>query len=159
LVFGRNGETVRVPMDASAGGGGGSLERTAATDTKPLTPEQQKAVDTANVSPYFITINTFVKGTPDAAKVVEALKGRSDAQIQMIKELYKKTNGTELEDDLRAKFPGNRDITQAFDKLGTPADKRVDPERITKEATDIKETMHLWSADPGKVIEILKNSS
>src|SRR4030095_9256646 len=135
LVFGRNGETVRVPIDATAGGAG-SLERTAASDAKLRTPEEQKSIDMATASPYFVTINTFVKGQPDAAKVIESLKGRSEAEIQCIKELYKKNNGTELEDDLKKIFHG-REITQAFDILGTPKENRVNPEHIADEAKAI----------------------
>src|SRR4029453_3010444 len=124
----------RISSDAAVppASAAGSMEREATSDTKPRTAEEQKNLDIALAAPFFVTINLFVQGQPDAAKVVEALKGRSEGEIEAIKELYRKTNnGRELEDDLRDKFPGNREIFKAFYKLGTPAEKRVNEEKVS----------------------------
>ncbi|HEY9871511.1 MAG TPA: FHA domain-containing protein [Candidatus Obscuribacterales bacterium] len=161
LVFNRNGETTRVgDASASTGGATGSLERTAATSDKVMTAEDQKAMDAATAGPFFVTITAAVKAEkPDAAKVIQSLNGRTEGEIAAIKEMYKKTHGTELEDDLREKFPGNREIAQAFDKLGTPPEKRVSEARVVEKTKELAVELLNPFGDEEKVTKILKDLS
>ncbi|HEY9784746.1 MAG TPA: hypothetical protein V6D17_05025, partial [Candidatus Obscuribacterales bacterium] len=93
-------------------------EKVGAPIDAPVPQETQKAVDQVKATEEFMAVATAVRVKPDAAKTADILKKCNDEELKVIKELYKKAYGVELEDDLREKFSGHREISQAFDRLG-----------------------------------------